>query len=246
MAAGVLSQSGYFLGEHLYPADEGNPKGYFEDLEINRINEELLAQVVPHRPSGRFGDIFFRSRPVFWQQWLARLPVDISIPYQSDVAKRIQKITDHEPFCIKDPRFCYTLSIWRNFTKEPIFLCIFRHPGITAHSLVKEAQRDAVARHVKFFFNLRHALQVWELMYRHILEIHYPQGGDWIFMHYHQFLDGSAYDRLEKKLHAIVNRKFVDVQLNRSKISTTKIPKRLSSLYQKLCTLAGYIDENSE
>jgi hypothetical protein len=71
MAAGVLGKAGYFMGERLFLADEGNPKGYFEDEEVNAINEELLAQVVPARPSGIIGDFFFRSRPIHLQRWLA-------------------------------------------------------------------------------------------------------------------------------------------------------------------------------
>ena len=31
MAAGILARAGYFMGAELWPADIGNPKGYFED-----------------------------------------------------------------------------------------------------------------------------------------------------------------------------------------------------------------------
>ena len=35
------------MGDSLWPEDEANPKGQFEDREINGINEDLLAEVVP-------------------------------------------------------------------------------------------------------------------------------------------------------------------------------------------------------
>ena len=43
MAAGILARAGYFMGAELWPADIGNPKGYFEDREVNKINDELIA-----------------------------------------------------------------------------------------------------------------------------------------------------------------------------------------------------------
>jgi hypothetical protein len=42
MAAGSLAKAGYFMGENLIDARKSNPKG-FEDVEVNIINEELLA-----------------------------------------------------------------------------------------------------------------------------------------------------------------------------------------------------------
>jgi len=74
MVAGTLAKAGYFMGDHLYPGRESNPKGFFEDPEINGINEALLAQIVPKRPR-LFGRWLFRSRPLQWQRWLGRVPV---------------------------------------------------------------------------------------------------------------------------------------------------------------------------
>ncbi len=50
MVAGSLSQSGYFMGDNQFGSKQGNPKGLFEDEEIDGINEALLSQVVPKRP----------------------------------------------------------------------------------------------------------------------------------------------------------------------------------------------------
>lgn len=239
MAAGVLSQAGYFMGENLQELDRGNPKGYFEDLEVNRINEDLLAQVTLKRPSGIIGDLFFRSCPHYWLRWLARVPLGTCIPCPPDLAKRIEAITANEPFCFKDPRFCYTLPAWRSIENNPIYVCVFRHPGKTVKSLLKEAKRICDIWNLRLSFNISQALQVWELMYRHILEIHYPQGGNWLFLHYNQFLTGIALDKLEEKLEIAVYREFVDCQLNRSNAIMT-IPPRILTHYRKLCELAEY------
>ena len=54
MAAGVLAHAGYFMGERFYPPDAGNPRGYFEDPQINGINEDLLAEATGRQRRGEF------------------------------------------------------------------------------------------------------------------------------------------------------------------------------------------------
>ncbi|RME58681.1 sulfotransferase family protein, partial [Candidatus Parcubacteria bacterium] len=49
MVAGTLAKAGYFMGTQFVPPRESNPKGFFEDHEINDINEAILKKVVPHR-----------------------------------------------------------------------------------------------------------------------------------------------------------------------------------------------------
>lgn len=236
MAAGVLAEAGYFMGEKLYPGDEGNPRGYFEDQEINAINEELLAQVVPPRPSGIIGNLFFRSRTVYWQRWLARVPIGTPISCPPHLAERIRALTVREPFCFKDPRFCYTLPVWRPFVRNAVFVCVFRHPGATATSILKECKREPYLRDLAMDFEK--AFQVWELMYAHILQTHYPQRGDWLFVHYDQFFDGSAFDKLEEALGAAVDRDFVDPKLRRS--TANRVPQHILRLYHRLCALSEY------
>src|ERR1043165_10164717 len=75
MAAGSLAKAGYFMGENLIAARKSNPKGFFEDVEVNMINEELLGYVVPARKH-LLGIEFFPSRPVEGQRWLSCVPVE--------------------------------------------------------------------------------------------------------------------------------------------------------------------------
>lgn len=237
MAAGVLNKTGYFMGERLNPRNETNPKGQFEDREINRINEELLAHVTPHRPPSFLGKLFFRTRPKFGQRWLARLPLETRIPSPPRLEKRMRFLTQREPFCFKDPRFSYTLAAWRPFVKNVVFVCVFRHPGAVVTSILKQKEKRPHLRN--FSINPNQAFQVWECMYSHILINHYPKGGDWLFLHYDQFFDGSACDKLEEGLRARVDRDFPESGLNRS-IQRGEVPSQISSLYSQLCELAGY------
>jgi hypothetical protein len=241
LAAGMLSQAGYFIGERPYPGDVGNPKGYFEDKAINGLNEELLAPVVPGRPGGRWGDLLFRSRPVMWQRWLAVVPAGTAIPRPAHLAERMRGLLARAPYCFKDPRFSYTLPAWRPLLRDCAFICVFRHPATTAASIVTECRRDATMRN--FAIDTRGALRVWQSMYSHILDVHLPAGGEWLFVHYMQLLDGSACHKLETLLGMTVDRTFADPGLRRTE-AQCRIAIPMAALYERLCKLAGYTESD--
>jgi hypothetical protein len=235
MVAGCLAKAGFFMGAQLYPPRESNPKGFFEDPEINGINESLLARVLPKRPP-LLGQWFFRDRPIAGQMWLARIPVGTLIPSTPEIAERIRKVTTQEPYCFKDPRFAYTLPIWRPFLKNTVFVCIFRDPAATAHSILKECKDSPVLQ--SFAITRSQVFDVWTLMYKHILEIHRHDGA-WLFVHYDQVLHGECLDRLEAFVDARVDRLFPEPWLRRS-FSDNNVPDETRHVYQRLCKLAGY------
>jgi hypothetical protein len=237
LAAGALSRQGYFMGTELYGPDHGNPKGYFESWLINGINEDLLAQVVPVRPRVPLGDTLFRKRPPQGQRWLSCLPMKVDFEPSESILHRIETATSQQPFCLKDPRFCYTLSVWRPFTGNPVHLCVFRDPSSTAHSVIKECHRvPAYANFISTYFE---AFRLWEAMYGYVLKVHYPQGGEWLFVHYEQLLDGTALNRLGQALGVQVDADFADRSLSRSK-AREQIPETASVVYKRLCELADY------
>ncbi len=103
MVAGTLAGAGYFMGDQFCSPRESNPKGFFEDKEINQINEDLLDPVVPKRIK-LFGIELFRDRPKYWDRWLARLSLNKKIPSPSNsLRQRMHKVTENVPFCFKDP-----------------------------------------------------------------------------------------------------------------------------------------------
>ncbi|UCG17197.1 MAG: sulfotransferase [Phycisphaerales bacterium] len=234
MVAGVLANCGYYMGENLHPGRDSNPKGFFESPLINWINEELLAQVVPRRPP-ILGRWWFRDRPLPRQRWLARVPVGTLIPCPHPIATRIQAQVDRTPFCFKDPRFSYTLPAWRPYLADTVFVCVFRHPMATAASIVKECQAMPYLRNLRM--NTESAVEVWALMYEHILRRH-RQEGQWLFLHFDQVLRGNGADRLEEFIGAPVDRSFPETELQRSAASGTG-PTAVMQVYQELCTQAG-------
>jgi len=236
MTSGIFAKTGYFMGHSLYEGDEGNPKGYFEDVEINSINEDLIAKVFPYRPSGILGKTLFRSRMTWGQRWLAEVPIGTNITCTPQIEKRIKELTDRSPFCFKDPRFCYTLPSWRKFLRDTVFLCVFRHPAATASSILTICMNESYLKSLPM--NVEKAMHIWELMYSHVLEVHSKEG-EWIFAHYNQFLDGSVFDKLERMLDVSIDREFIDPKLKRS-LPEGDVPGTTMDLYHRLCVLAGY------
>jgi hypothetical protein len=235
MVAGTLSKAGYFMGDRLITPREANPKGFFEDWDINGINEALLGPVVPRRPK-ILGKERFRYRPLEGQRWLAALPLGTEIYRSTEITEKIRNVTTRDPYCFKDPRFCYTLPAWQPFLRNVGFVCVFRAPAITAASILKEC-RDAPYLHtLQLTFN--RTLKIWTSMYTHVLKNHRYQG-DWLFLHYNQLLSRDGQNRLRNFLGARVDPSFPEVSLNRS-ISTLRVSRKIWKVYQELCDLAEY------
>ncbi len=234
MVTGTLAKAPYYMGSRFVPPRDSNPKGFFEDHEINDINEAILKRVVPHRPR-YIGRILFRKRLGYMQKWLARVPLHANIPSWPGIEQRIRRAVQSEPFCFKDPRFSYTLPVWRPFLRHTRFICVFRHPASTAHSIVKEARKPYLRR---LNIDYEIALDIWKQMYLHILRKHRSQG-EWLFIHFDQVLTPEGLDRLEEFTGAKVDRSFPDPTLRRSAV-TGHISPDLRSIYEELCSLADY------
>jgi hypothetical protein len=219
LLAGMLRSAGYEMGYDYIRARPANPRGFFEDREVNRINELLLA---PHSSEQ--------------QRWLAALPVGTEITSTQELDARIAARTATRPFCFKDPRFCYTLPAWRPYLGDAAFLCVFREPARTADSIARECLESPGL--VDVSLDPQRALAIWTLSYRHVLERH-RFDGDWLFLHYEQLLDGSAAHALEDFLAVTVDRSFAEPAFSRAR-GGTPVSAEAASVYEELCRLAGY------
>lgn len=235
MLAGTLRNCGYYMGEQLLPPSEDNPKGYYEDREVNSINEALLSRVTPSCPPGTQRSKGGREMCWGWR-WLAEVPLGVEIPCSTPLEERIQEQITHRPFCFKDPRFCYTLPVWRKRLSDAVFLCVFREPARTAQSMVKTCERGVYLHGMQVTFS--EALDLWTLMYRHVLDFHRHEG-QWLFLHYEQVLDGSAMSRLQAFLQVSVQAQFADRTLKRS-VNCGEPGSAARGVYDQLCELAHY------
>lgn len=235
MTAGALAESGYFMGDQLWPAYPGNPKGIFEDREVNGVNEEVLAPLVP----GRWplvGRWVGRSRPGAGQRWLARVPLDARVAAGPDLAARMQALVARAPFCFKDPRFCYTLPAWRPVLDDAVYICVFRDPANSARSMMKEVATARYLRDLTLTYD--QAVEVWRLMYAHVLTWHRHHGA-WLFLHYDQIVSGPGLDALAAFTGATVDRTFPTPSL-RHEHAADAVSAPVQDVYRALCEQAGY------
>lgn len=241
MLTGSLSKAGYFMGKNLIPPNRNNPKGYFESKEIEAINEELIAAMIPARPKF-FGRWFFRDRPVHVQRWLATVPLGTKVNCPPEIAQEIQNVVATQPYCFKDPRFCYTLPAWRPYLSNIRFVCIFRDPATTVKSIMHNVSDEAYLQSLSI--SRDKALTVWTLMYQHILENH-RHDGKWLFMHYNQLFESAGHRKLGAFLHVSVDESFPERRLSRSS-SDAAVPTRVTRVYEQLCELAQYDESNQQ
>ena len=233
LVAGMLAGANYFMGEELIPARAANPKGFFEDPHLNRLNDEVLAPFLPSPTSPPDPRL-----PTRKHAWLARLEVATDVRPVPVLTQAMQRYTAQQPYCFKDPRFCYTLPAWRpHLAPGTRFVCVFRHPAATARSVLNDVQAtpDYYGAFNPTYDDL---IGVWTAMYRHVLEKHRGTGR-WFFLHFEQALGGSHLAPLADFAEAPIDQSFADVRLRRSRPTGTISPQA-ADVYAELCALSGY------
>lgn len=221
--AGTLAKAGYYMGDNLIPPREANPKGFFECADINlHSNEEIMRSATPGMKDGT--------------RWLAALPLDIKFTATPKAIQVITKMIAKQPFCYKDPRFSYTLNVWRPYLPNTKFICVFRSPESTARSIVKECQTAKYLQGIPM--DIPKALCIWTAMHEHVLHRHRSLG-EWLFVDYTRMFEAPILDRIEAFLQAPVDRTFPVPTLYRSKpLFDIVVPEKAKQLYTELCALA--------
>lgn len=223
MLAGMLQQVGYQFGDNLYPPRQSNPKGFFENKRINEINNKILIEyksigITPNRG----------------QRWLSSIPPEIHITnYDKSVEKEILSITEKKPYCIKDPRICYTLPVWKKFDNNNICICIFRNPAVTVKSILKECEDMEYLSDLKITKKI--AYEIWFNMYSHIIKNFYKYNIN--LVHYDKILNGEKQEKLSNLLETTLDYHFVEKKLNRT-MSNELAPIKIINLYKKLLKMA--------
>lgn len=248
MLGGILHQVGYFMGDDLYPPRESNPRGFFESPRINAINEAILAPydhlatpyLVGH-PGGWLARRLGRAHiynPGRAQRWLAAIPPDVEIRCEdADVLARIADAARRTPFGYKDPRFSYTLPIWLpHLGPDTMFVCIFRQPEITVRSILQECRTMRYLRDLRIDEGI--AFEVYRSIYARLLGQRDRLRDRLIFVHYDQFFDGDALQRLSRQLEVDLTPAFVDPSLRRTRRHGV-VPDAADRVYLELCREAG-------
>lgn len=143
-----LMALGVGLGDHLHPASTDNPKGFWEDKDCLKINEELLAL---------FGSAYDRLN--------LRADIPANDPKVLDLQVRAAEILrdnlqqGNGLWGFKDPRTCRLLAFWKPLLSatgsDLAFVICLRNPMSVARSLQK---RDAIAFEKSYLLWLQHML----------------------------------------------------------------------------------------
>ena len=234
MVAGSLARAGYFMGDKLMPASASNPRGFFEDIHVNSLNEDILEQA----PAGFRNPILHKPRkrnPVRHQRWLIEMPVTTIITATPSLVARIQTLVNREPYCFKDPRFSYTLPAWQPHLRNAVVVVVFRHPVETARSIVRECADEPRLRGLGM--KMGRAVRIWQATYARALHLARGQD-DWLFLEYEQVLRGNGLQRLAAATGARIDTDFPAQALHRN-VSRVKLHGRNRRLYSALCAKAG-------
>jgi hypothetical protein len=229
MVAGLFRNAGYFMGDKLHEPRHSNPLGFFEDAAVNNINESILAPLIPAAVR-QDGIVYQADAPGPGQRWLARLPPDTAIKATAEQLEVVSGLTNHQPFCFKDPRFAYTLHLWRPSGGDCRFICVFRNPSEVIESILKECRTVDYLRN--FSISVAQAAEVWFYNYRSIRQNH-ANTGEWFFIEYDQVFEPNVLERLAAFTGAELDRNFPTGTLKRSKPSY-KIGPAMQSLYDEL------------
>jgi len=232
MVAGTLAAAGYYMGESLVEPRESNPKGFFESRVINRINERIMADAVPTRAED---DASMMHVPLPRQYWLANVPPEAPMRDDASIQREIAEQVAQQPYCFKDPRFCYTLDVWRPLVRKTVYVCVFREPAVTAASILKEVRFAPYLRTMRLSFE--QAVALWTAMYRNVID-HLRHEGEWLFVQYEQLLEPAGVERLGAFVDAKLDAGFPEKRLKRTHSDAT-VGDGAAGVYAQLVELAG-------
>lgn len=124
LTARLLNLMGaYFSPEGMeLPANSGNPKGYWERLDVFRLNKNFILDS---------GHDWYKV-----SQWdLNEISMEKRQDFEDKTKKIILAMDAHRPWMIKDPRFCLLFSLWLPLLEFPICVHVYRNPIQVAQSL---------------------------------------------------------------------------------------------------------------
>ncbi|MFH1845155.1 MAG: sulfotransferase [bacterium] len=139
LVARLLQQCGLHLGpdNQLMPPQQDNPDGFFEHVEIVRLNNEILAalnggwDLPPALPAG---GLEYRQLPAHFRIRARRL---------------VAAIGCREPWGWKDPRNSLTLPFWRGLYPDLKVIACVRHPLEVVRSLQRRSScSPALGQHL--------------------------------------------------------------------------------------------------
>lgn len=152
--AGVIHALGFYMGNDLLPPSEHNPKGYFESRKMMELHTAMMG-----------GDV-----------WDPKIDVQ---PHLDDYEEALASFEKHEPWAVKDPRFCYLLPYLQQYYDQLVVV-------------LRSVEEAAQSLHVRGGHTSLEALKLIEeyesRMYesrnafpRQVISVHYCELEQWPF-----------------------------------------------------------------
>ena len=135
--SGLLNDLGVFMGKNLFGPQKGvNEKGFFENSQIVRINEELFDEACSSWDDP-LANCFIKNNTFDENSWL----------YSDALSTVMAEYACHKLWAMKDPRTSINLEFWQrifsDLNVEPYYIIMLRDPLEVAASLEK---RDRFSR----------------------------------------------------------------------------------------------------
>lgn len=236
----LTGETRYYGGGSFVPPRISNPDGTYEPISIRRINEDILSHVVPRRPSE---EEQYWHIPTQWQRWLARIPRGTKLLATEEQKESMRKHIRQQPFCLKDPRFSYTLPAWMDeLPAEVVYICLFRDPVETAHSILRFVSEFELMQN--FTITFKEALEAWTLLNGHIIDAYRAYGGKWLFLPFGEIFDNIGADKIEKITKSKIRREGFRQDRRRTRSSSGDgVPAETKEVFNELVRLAEITGE---
>ena len=154
--ARIVNFLGAAMPRHLVPANDWNPRGYWESAPLAALHDEMLGEL-----GSSWDD--WRAPPARWKEseTAARFATKIRMAVDEEFG-------NSQLFVLKDPRMCRTLPYWMSILEKSGIrsapLLVVRNPLEVAESL---RERDGIPFEKAMLLWLRHNLDV-EFETRHL------------------------------------------------------------------------------
>lgn len=226
----LLDRAGYHVYANGFPPDDGNPLGYFEDIEVVQVNDAILSPFFCSKWHRLLRSVSRKPNIMGTGAWLLDLDPSLlnSVLLRSNHADKFRELFARTPFAYKDPRFSFTMGVLAPIIPQnTVYLCVFRHPLQVIESTKNHALRSRI------IVDDEYCLALWEAHYECLLQ-HYRQiGGQWLFVSYEKLMNREALPRIEEFLGVRLDRGLVKRDLMRSQ-TVGRLSGRVADIYDRL------------
>ena len=240
------NEPGVFYGYDILEPSGGNQTGYYECEVVNTINNILLRQLtgvslldhLPQWPARLFERFLPWTHRDVRSLWLARPRRQPTRELSYDIAHLIGRMSRHQPFCFKDPRFGFTLPLWQPYLPPDVrYLVVFRDPADAIASILRDAKESYDDRPLAV--TEQWAVEHWKLIYQCILSQRRVEESQWMFLNFNDVLT----EECQAALTVFVGAKPDTEQLEPARIGRHRARAGnegddCRTLYDELCNLA--------